>query len=275
MASRQSSAVGWRQARALGASVDALRRRVASGEWRRATDRVLVLEGTAPTFEQRCWVALLDAGEGALLSHTTAAALFGLPGFDTTGSIHVTRPRRRAKHPSTVATIHEPRFLPDRHARVLPSGLRVTGLPRTLFDLAGTVHQLRTARAIDNALNRKLVDLEVLRAVTIEMLARGRKGSKLMRRLLMARGAGYIPPASGLEARFHARWIAAGNPPLRPQVDSGGAHWVGRVDYRDPDVPLIVEVDGDLGHTALLDLEADDERDRSRLLAGRTTWEPS
>jgi len=127
---------------------------------------------------------------------------------------------------------------------------------------------LRVARAIDNSLNRGLVDLEVLRVVTIEMVARGRKGSALMRKLLTARGAGYIPPASGLEATFLAGWVAAGHPPLRREVDSGGDHWVGRVDLRDEVVPLIVEIDSEIHHTALLDVESDEKRDEELPEAG-------
>jgi hypothetical protein len=231
------------------------------------TARVLRVAGSVPTFEQRCWAAMLDAGSGAVLSYTTAAAIYGVPGFERR-DVHVSRPRRGAEWDATLATLHEPRFLPDRHTHVLPNGLRVTTLARALFDLASLLHPLRVARAIDNSLNRGLVDLEVLRVVTIEMVARGRKGSALMRKLLTARGAGYIPPASGLEATFLAGWVAAGHPPLRREVDSGGDHWVGRVDLRDEVVPLIVEIDSEIHHTALLDVESDEKRDEELPEAG-------
>ena len=57
-----------------------------------------------------------------------------------------------------------------------------------------------------DALTRTLVALETMRGVAIELLEHGRTGSALMRRLLEERGAGYIPPASGLRrALSHVR----------------------------------------------------------------------
>jgi hypothetical protein len=73
--------------------------------------------------------------------------------------------------------------------------------------------------------------LEELRRITIELLARGRTGSALMRALLAVRGAGYIPPASGLEADFLALLVAAGPELPEGQVNLGAEGWIGRVDF--------------------------------------------
>jgi very-short-patch-repair endonuclease len=45
--------------------------------------------------------------------------------------------------------------------------------------------------------------------------------------------------------------------PMRRQVDTGGQHWTGRVDFRHPTLPLIVEIQSEKYHTALCDKEAD------------------
>ncbi len=46
---------------------------------------------------------------------------------------------------------------------------------------------------------------------------------------------------------------------MRRQVDSGGARWVGRVDFRASGAPLIVEIQSETFHTALTD-KVDDAR---------------
>ncbi len=89
-----------------------------------------------------------------------------------------------------------------------------------------------------------------------------------MRQLLADRGAGYIPPASGLEARFFALMVEAGLPLPERQVDLGGESWVGRVDYLYRHLGLVVEVDSDVHHTSKLDAEADARRDQRLRAAG-------
>lgn len=137
----------------------------------------------------------------------------------------------------------------------------MTSVARTLFDLAGRLHPGRTERALDNALSHRLVELEAIRRMTIELARHGRTGSRLMRELLVARGASYIPMGSGLEARFYVELTAAGLPLPEHQVDLGGEAWIGRVDFYYPDVRLVVEVDSDRHHTSLLDRAADARRD--------------
>jgi very-short-patch-repair endonuclease len=68
------------------------------------------------------------------------------------------------------------------------------------------------------------------------------------------------PPASNLERRFVDILERAGEPPMRRQVDSGGDRWVGRVDFRDDRLPLVVEVQSETFHSALIDREHDAQR---------------
>lgn len=256
---RQHGVMTRAQAHRLGASSDALRSRLRSPGWVAVSSRVIKLAGSPPTFPQWCMAAALDAGRGAAVSHVAAAALWGLPGFGTE-HLHVSRPRETTSRTSRLATVHEPRLLPDRH-RTLLEGIPVTTVARTVFDLAGCLHPLRTERALDNALSRKLVDLERIRAVAIELLEHGRPGSALMRQLLSDRGAGYIPPASGLEARFFALLVEAGMELPDRQIEVGGEAWTGRVDFLYRRARLVIEIDSDVHHTAKLDVESDCRRD--------------
>lgn len=263
---RQHGVMTRAQARQLGASPEALQSRLRSPGWLVVSSQVLRLAGSPPTFRQRCMMAALDAGRGAAVSHVAAAALWGLPGFGT-GEVHVSRSRAATSRTGRLATVHEPRLLPDHH-RTLVDGIPVTTVARTVFDLAGCLHPLRTERALDNALARRLADLETMRAVAIELLEHGRTGSALMRQLLDDRGAGYIPPASGLEARFFALLVEAGVELPDRQVEVGGEAWAGRVDFLYRRAKLVIEIDSDVHHTAKLDVESDRRRDQALRAGG-------
>ena len=85
-------------------------------------------------------------------------------------------------------------------------------------------------------------------------------GLQALRALLDERGDDYVPPASNIESRLAAVIARAGLPEMRRQVDSGGEAWVGRVDFRDARLPLIVEIQSERYHTALTDKQADEVR---------------
>lgn len=203
---------------------------------------------------------------GGVISGVSAAALWGLPGF-AAGPVHVSLSRGANGSFVSLGIPHRTRYLPAHHRTVL-DGIPVTTVARTLFDLAGCLHPTRTERALDNALSHKFVGLETLRRVTIELLARGRKGSALMRVLLTERGAGYIPPASGLEALFLSLLIGAGVEVPEKQVNLGDGAWEGRVDFVYRRLGLVIEVDSDRHHTSKLDREADARRDEALRVAG-------
>ncbi len=261
LAERQHGVIARRQARALGAGSEHLRRRIESPDWEALSSRVLRLVGSRRTFRQRCMAATLDLGAGGAVSHESAAALWRLPGFPI-GAMHVSRRTGR----SALSAVHRT-HLPECHVwRV--EGIPVTTAARTIFDLAGVLHPGRTERALDSALARRLTTVGGLLHVTEELAGPGRPGSPLMRRLLADRAGAYVPPESNLEARFQAIGKKAGLDSLVRQRDVGGTDWVGRVDYLDPHRKLIVEIDSDVHHTSLLDQAADVRRDEALRRAG-------
>jgi len=163
--------------------------------------------------------------------------------------------------------IHEPSRLSPDHCGIV-SGIPVTTPARTLFDLAASVHPRRAERALDNALARSLTTLNSLSAVVDELAARGRPGSALMVRLMSERDGNYVPPDSGLEARFMSLVRAAGLPAPVRQRNVGGKDWVGRVDYLFCPFKVIAEIDSAIHHSTKLDREADARRDRELEAAG-------
>jgi very-short-patch-repair endonuclease len=261
LAERQHGVIARRQARALGASSEHLRRRIESPDWEAVSWRVLRLVGTQRTFRQRCMAAVLDAGPGAVVSYEPAATLGRLPGF-WPGPMHVSRLTGR----SPLAVVHRI-GVPESHTGTI-EGIPVTRPARTIFDLAAVLHPHRTERALDNALAHRLTTVRALRQVTEDLATQGRPGSALMRRLLAGRDGSYAAPESSLEARFESLVRRAGLPPLVRQREVGGDDWVGRVDYLDPDRRLIVEIDSDAHHTSLLDQAADARRDGALRRAG-------
>lgn len=266
LAGRQHGLVSRRQARRLGASRKALARRLRGPGWEPAGPQVLRLSGAPTTWTQRCMAAALEAGPEAAISREAAATLWALPGFKQ-GPVHVTKPTRTTSRPGSLGRTHESRYFPPHH-HTLVGNVPVTTVARTVFDLAGCLHPLRAERTLDNALARNLVDLTALRAMAIELFEHGRTGSALMRRLLDDRGVGYIPPASGLEARFLSVVVGAGLEVPERQVNLGGGAWEGRVDFYYRLQRLVVEIDSDLHHTSKLDVEADARRDAALRAAG-------
>ena len=79
---------------------------------------------------------------------------------------------------------------------------------------------------------------------------------------------GYVPPASSLERRFEEILARRGMPPMRRQVDLGEEVWCGRVDFVDPHVPLVVEVQSERYHSSLVDRAADAVRRAGLVTAG-------
>lgn len=193
-----------------------------------------------------------------MLSHGSAAALWGLPGFSLK-TVEVTRGRGVSGHRPTLAIVHEVLAIAPHHVKLL-DGVPVSAPARVIFELAGQLHPRKVERALDNGWSRRLYDGRLLQRTLGEMAERGRPGIQLMRGLLAERGPGYVPPASGLELRFEQVLQQHGERPFVRQVDVGGDTWTGRVDYLDPELPLILEINSARYHAALTDARADERR---------------
>lgn len=254
------------QARSAGVSRAVVASQVRRGVLEALSPRVLRLVGAPRTARQHQMAGVLDAGPGAVASHSTAATLWGIPGF---GGRHpeVSRLRGTTRRPVTLASVHEPRLLPCAHVSVVDA-IPVTTPERTLCDLAACVRLARLERAADSALAARVADLSRLWLTFDDLAATGRPGRARMGRVLGDRPPGYTAPESELEARFMALVAGAGLEQPHRQVEVGGADWVGRVDFLFRHSQLVVEVDGQLAHSSLLDRQADARRDAALRAAG-------
>ena len=211
--------------------------------------------------------AVLAAGDGAVLSHASAAAAWDLRPVGS-GAIHVTasragRARRREIRIHRSATLG-----PDETTthRDIP----VTDPVRTLIDLATLLKGRPLEQALDRAERLRLVDFADL-AHRLEARP-GRPGSPSLQAQLSRYTAGSTFTRSELEERFLALCDRHGLP--RPNVNTRieGIE----VDFVWPDARLIVEVDGYAYHRSPSAFESDRERDVILSVAGwrvlRFTW---
>jgi hypothetical protein len=214
--------------------------------------------------------AVLAAGRGAVLSHRSAAALWGIRPTDRS-DIEVSAPRQ----------LRRPGI--ESHRVALPSdevteerGIPVTTPARTLFDLAGVLTPQQLERVVDQAEIRRLTSPTSLGA----LLARhpGRRGTAALKRILSEQQLiGLTITKSDLENRFVALLDAHGLP--RPSANrivelrDGETH---EADCLWPVHRLVAELDGFQTHGTRRAFEHDRERDRKLQVAGyrvvRITW---
>lgn len=260
---------------AAGATRSAVRHREATGELIRRTRRVYRVAAVPVTELQEALAAVLDAGPGAYLDHLSGTALWELPGFFLE-PFTVSRARGVARTRAELARVHELTRLPPELTTTY-RGVPVLTPSFLLFQLADDLHPLRVARAMDTALAMKLASPRSLRRVLDLMARSGRNGTCTFRELVEERPVAYRPPESGNESRL--RWLLDrhGEEALRLQVDSGSdEEWLGRMDFRDRELPFVLQVDSERYHGALTDAAADERQRRALEDAGyvvRRVWD--
>ena len=265
LAASQHGAVTRAQLIELGWSYGQIDWLVRSGQWERVTSTVLRRVGSADTNRRAAVEAVLDAGPRALLSHFSAGRIWGLKGcslrpFQAVRSATTTRV-------STLASVRRVERLPQRWLTNL-DGIPIVRpelLAMQLFDVCSPE---RASTLTDRLWSYRLLSGRSIDALLEEFGCRGRNGTAGLRAYFEIRGIDYIPPASGLESRAMQLLEEAGIP-MERQVDTGDDdRWIGRVDFRHPTLPLVLEIQSELHHSALVDKEADEARIKALRAAG-------
>ncbi len=267
MAARQHGVVSRRQLAERGLTSKAVRHAVASGRLAWASPRVLTVVGSPDTPLRRLAAAVLDASDAALALHT-AIALWGVPGWDLEPA-HLLTTRTPHRGSRRLGVVHSAVRLTEGDIGEV-HGLRVTTPVRTLIDLSGRLHPAKVADLCDDLLRRRLMSLETFHS-SVGALPRfgGIGGYALLRSLVAERPLGYRPTGSKLERRFEEILERAGEAPFERQVDLGDDEgWIGRVDFADRRLKVIVEVQGETFHSSLSDRRRDAERFRRLRAAG-------
>ncbi len=250
----QEGAVSAAQLHALGMSRGAIRHRVSRGRLTMIWPGVYALGRLPITRNGLFMAAVLTAGEGAVLSHESAAVRWGIRlGGD--GPIHVSIPAARSVCRDGIA----PHRRDPMPAATTLGRLPLTRPAQTLLDLAPAVPPEELARASNEADRLGLVDHRELLALLES--SPGRRGAREFRALL-----GSTRTDSDLERLFLALVARQGLPrPLTQHVIEGL-----RVDFYWPDLGLVVETDGLTYHRTPSQQAADRLRDQILVVAGIT-----
>ena len=218
--------------------------------------------------------AVLACGDGAVLSHRSAAALLELRDWGWT-KIDVTVPRRSRRNHDGIK-VHCSTTL-EPHDVTVVNGIPCTTIARTLLDLAEVLTPRQLERAFDQAdIIEHPLDLNAIH----DQLARNptRPGAKAVRRVLQEHYIGRTPTANENEEALLAITRELGIPdPECNQflvLDDGGPPI--KADFMWRDRRVIVEADSGKWHTSRQRLEQDRVRDQRLTAAGwkiiRTTW---
>jgi hypothetical protein len=255
--------------RACGLTRDAVSVRVRNGRLHPMHRQVYAVGHPNPPFEGRVLAAAKACGPGAVVSHFSAASLFGLVGWDgrypevtVLGSSSRTHPGIRVHRTRSLAPPDVVRY------RRIP----VTSPARTLADLASSLDYPRLRRAVRQALSSRRVELLDLAEVLTRLGPR-----RGVRNLAAIVAAGPAPTRSELEDAVLELIVGGGLAP--PDVNVPLVLEGRRVipDFRWPDQRLVVEADGAAWHDDKLAREDDAERQALLEAHGervvRVTWD--
>ena len=274
LATRQHAAISLAQLTALGFGARAVQKRASSGRLYRVHPGVYSMVPPELLTRRGRWMAaVLACGQGAVLSHRSAAALHEL-GAAGRSRIDVTVPMPYARRIKGVS-VHRSRTLTVADTAVV-DGIPCTTVARTLLDLGAVVGRRPLERALEQADVQEVLDYAVL----IDQIERnhGTRGARRLRAVLADHHAGDAPTESELEERLLALCRASGLPLPERQVQiwlRDGEPAV-RVDFVWRAQKLIVETDGGRYHRTRRAFESDRRKDQRLTLAGwrvlRITW---
>lgn len=270
LADRQYGVVSWQQLRDLGLGKDLIQHRIAAGRLLPLNRGVYAVGHRVIPREGRWMAAVLASGPDAVLSHWSAAALWGI------------RPNSRSIIDITASQKSRSWKGIRRHHSALPAdeirveeGIPVTTVPRTIFDLAASEPE----DVVQNLL-REAEYLELWDRLSLWDLVERYPGKRGVRKARAAlERLKEEPPGrkhSKLEERFapFLRHHRLPLPRFNDWITAGGKRF--KVDCHWPGTGQIVELDGWQGHRTRTAFREDRARDRLLCVAGysvtRLTW---
>jgi len=255
IARRQDNVITLAQLLEAGLGPRGVRHRVKAATMQRLHRGVFLLGAAPPTRMARARAAVMACDEGAVVSHRSAAELFGLlPQTDRDVDVIVVG-RNPGRHPGV--RLHRPRALAGNDVTSM-RGIPVTSVARTIADLAATESTRETELAFQEALYRRVVTERQI-ATILEREPR-RRGAPAIRALLddprMTRSE---------RERVLLRLIAQAQLPkpltnVRVQGYLVDAYW--------PEHGLVLEFDGWQAHGRRSAFENDRKRDQVLIAHG-------
>jgi len=234
-------------------------RRVAEGQLHVLYRGVYAVGHRALGVTGRRWAAVLACGDGAVLSHASAAAAWEIRP-SASGLIDVSVNRGgRTRRPGI--RLHCRRFLPATDITQI-DGLPITTPARTVLDLAADGLRGRKLEAVLDQAERKLLDFSDIEGVLRR--CHRQPGTAALRTVLERYAPGSVDTRSRLEEMCIELCDGHGIP--RPSTNVVVA---GRTrDLFWPHAPLVVEADSYKWHRSPSRLSDDRQRDVELTLAG-------
>ncbi len=260
---RQHGLVTDEQLRGVGMSDDEIRWLRRRGVFHRIRPRVNQLAGAPVSWEQAVLAAALCAGASAVVSHTTAAALFNLRHSDRDrAGIHLTDQRQLR-----LAGVKSHEYMLPVAERTAHRGIPVTTPERTIIDLAGTLTDGQLAQCVDDAIRRNLASVERLRRIVARLAApgAGRRRLQPVHKVLADRIPGYRPDDSDFETEMNRMWDRLRLPAAARQHRVVIDRHAYRLDRAIVEQKVAVEWDSHRYHSNPSDLDYDSNR-RARLV---------
>jgi very-short-patch-repair endonuclease len=260
IAARQHGVVSVEQLHEVGLGKSAISRRLKRGRLHRIHRGVYAVGHKALSWHGRWMAAVLACGEGAVLSHGSAAALWGLL-RPLEGPTHISTPStsgrttRRGIHvhrcPSLIQPSSSPSYPPAEGGR----GRRPSTTPALttyrdnipVTTVGRTIEDLRTSSLIPPHLVRRAIRQAELKGLRLDGIATDRTRSDLETAFLTLFAQHRIPP-----------------PEVNPKI---GRY---EVDFLWRDQRLVVEADTFLYHRGSISFEDDHARDLDLRSAGYT-----
>lgn len=254
---RQHGVVARRQLLELGLGPRRIERRIASGRLHPVWRGVYAVGRPLLDRRGRWMAAVLACGPDAVLSHGSAAALWGF-GTERGGLIDVSVPaRRRSRIPGI--RVHRRTEAIFRDAAV-HEGIPLTSPARTLIDQATRLRPMQLERAVNEADKLDLVGADTLHASLDDY--RNQPGVAPLRELLDP--LAFRLSDSELEQlmRSLTRTIELPMPETKTWVNGY------EVDFFWPELGIVVEADGLRYHRTASQQRRGLERDQAHLAAG-------
>jgi len=255
IAGRQDNVISREQLLSAGLGRGAIAHRVQARSMQRLHRTVYLLGAAPPTLMARARAAAMACGSDAVVSHRSAAELFGLLP-EHGGEVHVTVAGRNVAPRTGVRRHRVAAFRPGEVTKMC--GIPLTRVARTICDLAATEPAREVQAAFQEALYRKLLTERPLAAIVAREPRR--KGAPVIRALIedprMTRSE---------QERALLRLLDAAQLP-RPMTNVRVHGYL--IDAYWPAERLAVEFDGRDAHGHLLAFDANRKRDQVLLANG-------
>jgi very-short-patch-repair endonuclease len=268
LATRQYGVIARFQLIAIGLSEKAIDRRLASGRLHRLHPGVYAVGHMLVPREGRWLAAVLAAGADAVLSHRSAAALWGIRRYEGWPEITVRPGQRQGRGVVARRSSLQPDEVTEER------GIPTTTVTRTLLDLGSVLNDRQLEKAIREAEYLRLFDLTQLTRLLDRH--KRRKGTAALRKAITSASESRNRTRSDLEDLFIDLLLKANlpTPELNGTLELDAMTIEPDAIWRDR--KLIVELDSWGAHGTRGAFERDRERDLALAAAGwvcvRITW---